>query len=102
MPVSMARTDTEKEGVNLLADPVEEEPRFPPGLMLMLDEPEVQKLGLEDPQVGTMVPIEGTVQIVEVGSDERGRHLRLQITALGVQDTTGEEQDRETILYGDS
>jgi hypothetical protein len=100
MAVSMARNDSEKEGFSLLSGADEQEPRYPPGLMLMLDEPEVQKLGLEDPQVGSTIPIEGTVQIVAVESDERGRHLRLQVTSLGVESNEGEEKERETILYG--
>lgn len=98
MPVDMARNDAENDRQSLLEGPAEER-KYPYGLLLNLEEPEVQKLGLESPTVGASIEMEITVRVDSISSNENGRSLGLQVTAMGLKEETG-PGDRETILYG--
>jgi len=74
-----------------------EEPRYPYGLSLHLEEDSMEKLGLDDlPAVGTVLLLKARVKVESVsvrehsGSDKT-RNMGLQITAKDLGEDKGED-----------
>ena len=98
MSTSMRRNEAEQS--LLTAAPEAQEAGFSETMSITLAEPEVQKLGLQDPQAGQKISIEGIAQITSFGAGENGRELVLQIIDLGEKSGSSQgESDRTTVLY---
>lgn len=70
----------------------------PYGLRITLEPPELEKVGLESPAVGSTVYLQGNARVVSV-SEEGG--IELQITDLGVEPTEKPEpKEASEVLYG--
>ena len=80
-----------------------EEPRYPYGLSLHLEEDALEKLGLDKlPAVGTVLTLKATVKvdsasIREHEGSEKRRTLGLQITAM---DLGEEEKEKDDATFG--
>ena len=100
----MKRAKIEQEGGTLLSEGVDSSREdYAYGLKLHLDEPEMKKITLESPEIGTNVMIHAVGKIVSLSSDDNGRSMTIQITSLGVADSAkiaeGHESERTNVLY---
>lgn len=93
--VSMKRNRMEQDSLLLSKGPDEGEEEYHYGLRVSLEEPEMQKLGLENPKVGGVVPLSAIAKIVSYTNDQNGKRMELQITDMGLD----VEQDREDTMY---
>lgn len=82
----------------LTSDPLPETDSVPSSTRITLAEPEVQKLGLQDPKPGQKIAIEGTATIAAVSAGETGRELVLEIMDL-VEKRDTQDSSRTTVLY---
>jgi hypothetical protein len=85
---------------------VPDEPRYPWGTSLHLDEDELKKLGIEEmPSVGTEFPITAVAKVT--GTSERETQdgsratLDLQIVKMALGDEDEEQSPAAKKLYGD-
>lgn len=97
--VNMKRAEVEKKGGTLLGEPAEatKEDYFY-GLRINLEEPELQKLGLDNPKVGSKMPMMVTVKVVSYAEEENGRRAELLITDMGMK-SQDEQPARTDVMY---
>ncbi|MCP4127343.1 MAG: hypothetical protein GY753_09805 [Gammaproteobacteria bacterium] len=94
--VDMKRSTVEQDGLLLGETPDETGEEYYYGLTLRLERPELDKLGLENPQVGAKHNIVGVVKIISHSKSDHGESLELQMVSMGVQ--TG-DTDRVNKMY---
>lgn len=101
--VNMKRSEVEQKGGTLLGEPVDatKEDYFY-GLRITLEEPELKKLGLEDPKVGTRIQLDVVAKLVSYSQEETGRRAELLITDMGTKVSPADAQDRSDTLYKES
>lgn len=80
---------SEKQSATLLSDVASDEPEYPYGLRISLDEESLKKLGIgEMPEVGTTMALQAKVEVVAVSQyehkDDVSRTLVLQITDMAL------------------
>lgn len=98
--VNMKRAEVEQKGETLLGEPVDASKEdYYYGLTINLEEPELQKLGIEEPKVGGMISLQAVGKLVMYSKDDkRGRRAEIQLQSLGVADKPQEEA-RSDVLY---
>lgn len=101
MATDLKRNSVEKEGSMLGAAPDETRDDYSPMLNITLEEPEMQKTGFGDLQVGDEVEADTVLKVVSKSDDNAGRSVTLQVRQLGRKEQTQEEMPRETVMYGD-
>lgn len=98
---SMKRTEAEQRGDTLLTgekvDSSKEDYHY--GLRINLDEPELQKLNLNDPKVGGKLMIQAIGRLVSYSNDEHGRSATILLTDIGFNDENKTEEKRADVLY---
>lgn len=98
---SMKRAEVEQKGGTLLgADVDASKEDYFYGLRINLEEPELQKLNLEDPQVGGKLMLQAVGKLVSFSNDENGRSATILITDLGFAEKSQEENRTDTLYPG--
>lgn len=98
--VNMKSSGTRVEG--LMAQP--EEPEYPYGLCLTLNEEQIAKLGMYLPAVGETVMVEAKASVRAVSMNDtveggKSRRVELQITDMELGKGDGEEPSAAKVLY---
>ncbi|MEW8089997.1 MAG: capsid staple protein [Candidatus Thiodiazotropha endolucinida] len=97
---NLKRSKSERDS-EVSAAPSEEE-AYPWGLRLHLEEPEIEKLGIDSVEVGATLDVTGKVKVTSFSNHEDGkenrRSIELQVTDL-VLPTSDSREDR---MYGKS
>jgi hypothetical protein len=97
--INMKRAEVEQKGGTLLGEPVDASKEdYHYGLRITLEEPELQKLGLQDPKVGSKIPLDAIGKLVSYAQEESGRRAEILITDLGIKQPPNEEQ-RTEVMY---
>lgn len=102
MPLtSMKRTESEQRGDTLLTgEPVDASKEdYHYGLRITLEEPELQKLNLDEPKVGEKLKMQVVGKLVSYSNDEHGRSATILLTDLGFSDKSDEDNKRSDTLY---
>jgi len=96
--VDLKRSQVEKEGKTLLGGPADaEKDDYFFGLTVTLEGPELDKIGLREPKVGSQIPFDAVMKVTGHRKADDGESVTLQITALGIKPSPG---DRESAMYG--
>ncbi len=94
--VDLKRSTVEQDGLLLGEAPDATGDEYYYGLTLRMEKPELDKLGLENPQVGAKHNIVGVIKIISHAKTDNGESLEVQMTSMGIQ--TG-ESDRVSKMY---
>jgi hypothetical protein len=101
--VNLKRAEIEKKGTLLGEAPESTEDDYTYGLRIHLEEPELQKLGLNDPEVGSQMPMVAVMKVVSYSKEEKGRSMTLLITDLGLPEKKEDkEKQRAVVMYGNN
>lgn len=87
----------EKQSATLLSEAQSNEPDYPYGLRISLDEESLKKLGITDlPEVGQAMTLQARVEVVSVSQYEhtegKSRDMSLQITDMALDTPDNKQQ----------
>lgn len=99
MPLtSMKRSKSEQEGNTILEAGVDDSTNdYSYGLRIRLEEPELKRIGLDEPKVGAELKLQAIGKIVAYSDDEFGRSVSILLTSLGTEDEPA--TDRTNVMY---
>lgn len=72
--------------------PMPDKPRYPYGLRICLCKDELEKLGLDLPDVGDVVDLRAFGEVTSVSDGEGGRRVEIQIQRLSIENEMTETE----------
>lgn len=104
--IDMQRTPEPKPGATLVSEPHQDEPRYPWGLEIRLEAPELAKLGISPdalPAVGTPMTLNAQVRVTMVRSEaslEGGKDITVSLQIEQMQLGSAVQQGLAERMYG--
>ena len=94
--VDLKRAQVEKDGMLLGQAPDSDGQDYAKGMQMTLEAPELDKLGIQDPQVGKKYNVTGVMKVIGYNNGADGQQMIVQMTSLGLD----KEEQRLDNMYG--